>query len=140
MTTRTPPLPDDFDNELAVFTRNIRAVLPEGDCQILVSRIRAVHADWPDLTFADAADMARASLHGERKQRAQEVAAFERIQASVPRLRRLGLLHPDHATVADALAANSITWQDIGLTEADGVLLQQMVNKSDREHGATIQA
>ncbi|GAA3590738.1 hypothetical protein [Streptomyces osmaniensis] len=127
------PAGDGFDSSLAVFAHDIRSVLPEDDCHRLVDRIRAVHGDWPDLGFADAADMARASLRGEREQHARQAAAHERIHASVPHLRRLHLLHPDHASVADALAARGLAWGDVGLTAADGVLLQSMVDESDRE-------
>jgi hypothetical protein len=63
----TPP-DDDFDNALAVFGYDIRAILPEPACQLLTDRIRAVHADWPDLGFADAVAVARAALAGQRRQ------------------------------------------------------------------------
>lgn len=61
MTAHTPP-DDDFDNALAVFGHDIRAVMPAWGVQYLTDEIRRVHAEMPELDFADAAAIARTRM------------------------------------------------------------------------------
>lgn len=151
MTTTAPD--DDFDNALAVFSHDIRALLPEGARQLLTDRIRSVHADWPNLGFADAADMARASLKGRYphaqkrlddlariRQEAEwgvagtaaELAFYNRIEPVLPELERLERLHPGQAGVRDLLEAAGKTLQEVGLSEEDATLLDQMMAEEQR--------
>ena len=60
----TAPPDDDFDNALAVFHHDLRAIMSEADCQTVVDRIRSVHASWPDMPFDDAAELVRATMSG----------------------------------------------------------------------------
>ncbi|MGW7386576.1 hypothetical protein [Streptomyces sp. NPDC054794] len=85
--TITPPN-QPFDDAFASFQLAVGAALPEQACKHLVERIRAVHADWPDLPFVDTADMARASLTAERRQVRVRLADLERQeQEAVEKLR-----------------------------------------------------
>jgi hypothetical protein len=61
MHTTTPP-DDEFDNALAVFHHDVRAVLPEFVCQFLVDEIREVHESDPSFSFADCVEIARTAL------------------------------------------------------------------------------
>ncbi|MFR9794270.1 hypothetical protein ACL07V_37550 [Streptomyces sp. MB22_4] len=60
----TAPPDDDFENSLAVFHHDLRAVMSEADCQSVVDRIRSVHASFPDMPFDDAAEFVRATMSG----------------------------------------------------------------------------
>lgn len=64
VTAHTPP-DDDFDNALAVFSHDIRALLPERAVHLLLDRARSVHAQWPDMLLGEVIELARSTLAGE---------------------------------------------------------------------------
>lgn len=68
-TLTTAPPDDDFDNALAVFHHDIRAIMSEADCQTVIDRIGAVHASWPEMPFDDAAELVRATMAGRASMR-----------------------------------------------------------------------
>jgi hypothetical protein len=150
--TTNPPTGNAFESHLAQFSQQIRAVLPEEACLRFVERIRAVHADWPGLDFADCADMARASMAGERKQvkaklddldrkrrKAAEqmekeqayLDALQRIEPALPEVQRLAYRFPGCSSTAELLNRAGTTFAALGMVEEDGRVLDEMLAEAD---------
>lgn len=140
-----------FDTQLHAFLADAARVLPERSLRILETKIRQVHADRPELDLPDICNIALDVLAGEaqdmdfaadqaeaeaarlaflaEQDRQRALALRGRIMAAEPEVKRLVHLYPGRTTFADILTDAGKTWADLGLTKADGELLQELFDE-----------
>ncbi|MGW3196766.1 hypothetical protein ACWDBD_19670 [Streptomyces sp. NPDC001118] len=110
----------------------------------LEAKLRQIHAERPDLDVPEVVSMAFAVFEGEAIDariameeagaRADEAAAaeaahlasIERIRARTYELDCLEAQYPGRATMAEVLAEAAISWEYLGLSEEDGVLVEEI--------------
>lgn len=141
-----------FDLHLAHYLTVARNHLPEHGLRYVETKVRQIHTERPDLALHEVLNTAMGVLEGEladsqfslagiRARTAQaekevtdrqrSIEAIERALARMPALAELEEQYPGRATLAQVLEDAGKTWADLGLTEADGVLLQQLIDEPD---------
>ncbi|MEV5688158.1 hypothetical protein AB0L68_34075 [Streptomyces sp. NPDC052164] len=137
MTTR-------FDSQFGGVLQSAREVLPEESVLVLERKLRQIHTERPDLDVPQVVNMAFDVISGEvidariamedAGARADEAAAaqaahlasIQRIQERTYELDCLEKQYPGRATMAEVLAAAGISWAYLGLTEEDGLLVEEI--------------
>ncbi|MER6121431.1 hypothetical protein [Streptomyces sp. NPDC001795] len=135
---------DQFDAQFGGILHSAREVLPENSVLRLEAKLRQIHAERPDLDVPEVVSMAFAVFEGEAIDariameeagaRADEAAAaeaahlasIERIRARTYELDCLEAQYPGRATMAEVLAEAGISWEYLGLSEEDGVLVEEI--------------
>lgn len=142
--------PTDFETRLTSLLTQLSDVIPQEAVDLIETQARLVHAERPDLDIPEVVQIARDVLKGNRHEalfilaqmkaeHAQAVAeaaesqarldSLVRIEGAFPELERLEARFPGRASAAQMLADAGHTWDDFGLTEADGVLFQELLDE-----------
>ncbi|MGC9478999.1 hypothetical protein ACP4I1_33280 [Streptomyces sp. WG4] len=137
MTTR-------FDAQFGGILHSAREILPEDSVLRLEDKLRQLHAERPDLDVPEVVSMAFDVFNGEAidarialenaRARADEAAAVEAAHfASIERIKErtyeldcLEAQYPGRATMAEVLADAGISWAYLGLSEQDGILVEEI--------------
>ncbi|MFJ9889520.1 hypothetical protein ACIQRW_27205 [Streptomyces sp. NPDC091287] len=133
-----------FDAQFSGTLHSAREILPESSVLLLEGKLRQIHAERPDLDVQEVVSMALDVFQGdaidariameEAGTRVDEAAAAEAARsASMQRIsERSGDLDaleaqfPGRATMAEVLAAVGASWADLGLSEQDGILVEEI--------------
>lgn len=133
-----------FDAKFGGILHSAREILPEGSVLRLEGKLRQIHAERPDLDVPEVVSMAFDVFDGEAidarialeeaPARADEAAAaeaarfasLERIKERTYELDCLESQYPGRATMAEVLAAAGISWAYLGLSEQDGILVEEI--------------
>ncbi|MFH8466001.1 hypothetical protein [Streptomyces sp. NPDC017991] len=133
-----------FDAQFRGILQTAREILPESSVLLLEGKLRQIHAERPDLDVPEIVSMAFDVFQGdaidariameEAGARVDEAAAAEAAHmASMQRIaERSGDLDaleaqfPGRATMAEVLAAVGASWADLGLSEQDGILVEEI--------------
>ncbi|MFF7171629.1 hypothetical protein [Streptomyces pseudovenezuelae] len=135
---------DQFDAEFGGILHSAREVLPEGSVLRLEDKLRQIHAERPDLDVPEVVSMAFDVFDGEAidaridleeagarvdaaaAAEAAHSASIERIKERTYELDCLESQYPGRATMAEVLADAGISWAYLGLTEQDGILVEEI--------------
>lgn len=133
-----------FDAQFSGTLHSAREILPESSVLLLEGKLRQIHAERPDLDVQEVVSMALDVFQGdaidariameEAGTRVDEAAAAEAARsASMQRIsERSGDLDaleaqfPGRATMAEVLAAAGALWASLGLSEQDGILVEEI--------------
>ncbi|MFD4373822.1 hypothetical protein [Streptomyces sp. NPDC058486] len=133
-----------FDALFGGILHSAREILPEESVLVLERKLRQIHVERPDLEVLEVVNMAFDVLSGEavgariamedERTRVEEAAAAaaaraaseQRITKRVYELDCLEKQYPGRATMAEVLAAAGISWAYLGLTEEDGLLVEEI--------------
>ncbi|MFI6896682.1 hypothetical protein ACIBM4_21480 [Streptomyces sp. NPDC050256] len=132
-----------FDAQFSGTLHSAREILPESSVLLLEGKLRQIHAERPDLDVQEVVSMALDVFQGdaidariamEEVAGVDEAAAAESARsASVQRIsERSGDLDaleaqfPGRATMAEVLAAAGASWASLGLSEQDGILVEEI--------------
>ncbi|MYZ33734.1 MULTISPECIES: hypothetical protein [unclassified Streptomyces] len=133
-----------FDAEFGGILHSAREVLPEASVLRLEGKLRQIRAERPDLGVPEVVKMAFDVFDGEAVDarialeeagaRVDEAAAAEAAHAaSVGRIKErtyeldcLESQYPGRATMAEVLADAGISWAYLGLSEEDGILVEEI--------------
>ncbi|MBK3623976.1 hypothetical protein JHN59_03815 [Streptomyces sp. MBT49] len=134
---------DRFDAQFGGILHSAREVLPEGSVLRLEGKLRQIHAERPDLDVPEVVSMAfdvfdgeaidarialeeaGARADAEAVAEAAHFASIERIKERTYELDCLESQYPGRATMAEVLADAGISWAYLGLTEQDGILVEE---------------
>lgn len=134
---------DRFEAQLGDALRWAREIAPDYPVPRLERKLRQIHAERPDLSVPEAVSMAFDVFQGEAidariameeaHARVEEAAAAEARAAAMQRIaertRDLDALEaqfPGRATMAEILAEVGGSWADLGLSEQDGLLVEEI--------------
>lgn len=143
---------DQFDAQIGDMLSSAREVMPEGSALLLERKLLQIHAKRPDLTAPEVLRMAFDVLDGEEvdarigldetSARAREAAvedarieSMKRIAAVSGDLDALEAQFPGRETLAEALAAVGASWADLGLSEDDAALAEE-IRRDMRQGGS----
>jgi hypothetical protein len=134
---------DRFEAQLADTLRWTNEVAPDAAVHLLERKLRQIHGDRPDLSMSEILIVAFDVLEGEgveapvameqARERAHEAAvsearfaAMQRIAERAGDLDALEAQFPGRGTIAEMLAVVGHTWADLGLSEEDGMLAEEI--------------
>ncbi|MET7795307.1 hypothetical protein OG528_29705 [Streptomyces platensis] len=136
-----------FDAQFGGILHSAREVLPEDSVHRLEGKLRQIHAERPDLDVPTVVNMAfdtfpreaidvlvtlnsldeqRARADEEAAAQAARFEAMKRIAGRAYELDCLEAKYPGRATMAEVLADAGISWAYLGLSEQDGILVEEI--------------
>ncbi|MFD0166343.1 hypothetical protein ACFVJH_19650 [Streptomyces decoyicus] len=133
-----------FDAQFGGILRSAREILPESSVLRLEGKLRQIHAERPDLDVPEVVSMAfdvfpgeaidarialeeaRARADEEAAAEAARLASMKRIAERSGELDALESQYPGRATMAEVLAEAGISWAYLGLSEQDGILVEEI--------------
>lgn len=133
-----------FDAQFGGTLHSAREILPESSALRLEDKLRQIHAERPDLGVQEVVSMALDVFQGdaidarismeEAAKRVDKAAATEAVYSAAMQriaersgdLDALEAQFPGRATMAEVLACVGISWADLGLSEQDGIFVEEL--------------